>query len=186
VLRAGRVDYSGRRGNARETAVLTGNALEHDSAKRKAPGGARTGLGIRNCTKKGSAAGVRGFPRLSHADIEGRHSAPPFASRSASATDRKIRHRLSTVGISEPSPGSVSAQRSFAAIFAAVIARVSLRASNGYCLACRRYFVVPMPVLIAARGVDSSVVGRHEAVDMRRLRPVGVGDPHHRARKGSS
>jgi hypothetical protein len=80
----------------------------------------------------------------------------------------------------------VSAQRSFAAIFAAVIARVSLRASNGYCLACRRYFVVPMPVLIAARGVDSSVVGRHEAVDMRRLRPVGVGDPHHRARKGSS
>ena len=30
---------------------------------------------------------------------------------------------------------------------------------SGYCRPCRRYFRVPMPVLIAARGADSPVVG---------------------------
>ena len=30
---------------------------------------------------------------------------------------------------------------------------------NGYCRPCRRYFGVPMPVLIAARGGDARVVG---------------------------
>jgi hypothetical protein len=30
---------------------------------------------------------------------------------------------------------------------------------SGYCRPCRRFFLVPMPVLIAARGADSPVVG---------------------------
>jgi hypothetical protein len=30
---------------------------------------------------------------------------------------------------------------------------------SGYCCPCRRYFRVPMPVLIAARSADSPVVG---------------------------
>jgi hypothetical protein len=30
---------------------------------------------------------------------------------------------------------------------------------TGYCRPCRRFFRVPMPVLIAARGADSPVVG---------------------------
>jgi hypothetical protein len=30
---------------------------------------------------------------------------------------------------------------------------------TGYCRPCRRYFRVPMPLLIAARGGDSPVVG---------------------------
>ena len=40
---------------------------------------------------------------------------------------------------------------------------------NGYCRTCRRYFCVPMPLLIAARGADSPVVG------MRPLRCAGCG-----------
>jgi hypothetical protein len=38
---------------------------------------------------------------------------------------------------------------------------------NGYCRACRRYFNVAMPALIAARGPESPVVG------MRPLRCAG-------------
>jgi hypothetical protein len=30
---------------------------------------------------------------------------------------------------------------------------------SGYCRPCRRFFLVTMPVLIAARGADSPVVG---------------------------
>jgi hypothetical protein len=30
---------------------------------------------------------------------------------------------------------------------------------SGYCRRCRRYFGVPVPVLIAVRGADSPVVG---------------------------
>jgi hypothetical protein len=30
---------------------------------------------------------------------------------------------------------------------------------SGYCRPCRRFFLVPMPVLIAARGADNPVVG---------------------------
>jgi hypothetical protein len=41
---------------------------------------------------------------------------------------------------------------------------------NGYCRPCRRFFRVPMPVLIAARGADSPVVG------MRPLRCAGCGE----------
>jgi hypothetical protein len=40
---------------------------------------------------------------------------------------------------------------------------------NGYCRSCRRYFRVPMPVLIATRGADSPVVG------MRPLTCAGCG-----------
>ena len=40
---------------------------------------------------------------------------------------------------------------------------------NGYCRTCRRYFRVPMSVLVTGRGADSPVVG------MRPLRCVGCG-----------
>jgi hypothetical protein len=40
---------------------------------------------------------------------------------------------------------------------------------NGYCCTCRRYFRVPIPVLIAVRGADSPVVG------IRPLRYAGCG-----------
>jgi hypothetical protein len=40
---------------------------------------------------------------------------------------------------------------------------------NGYCRPCRRFFKVPMPVLIAARGADSSIAG------MRPLMCAGCG-----------
>jgi hypothetical protein len=49
---------------------------------------------------------------------------------------------------------------------------------SGYCRPCRRYFHVLMPVLIAARGTDSPVVG------MRPLRRPGDGDPRRGAADG--
>jgi hypothetical protein len=41
---------------------------------------------------------------------------------------------------------------------------------TGYCRPCRRFFRLPMPVLIAARGADSPVVG------MRPLKCAGCGE----------
>jgi hypothetical protein len=54
---------------------------------------------------------------------------------------------------------------------------------SGYCRGYRRFFDVPMPALIAARGPDSPGC-RHEAAAVRRLPWPGGGDTGHGAVDG--